>query len=161
MKKIALILNNEDGYFLILATLMILVLLTIMGVAASRTASTEITVAANEMVYQRNFYLAEGALMEAVDILSNSTDLAENPPDWYETVAGVLTEANVQDYWDAGAEISTVDDSGNTRFVAGVEGAGAGSSLGVNSPTVRAIGVYGRCEQNGVTMIKVGYLKVY
>ena len=159
MKKIAMILNNEDGYFLILATLMVLVLLTIMGVAASRTATTEITVAANEMVYQRNFYLAEGALMEAVDILSNSADLADNPPDWFVTAPGVLREANVQDYWESNAEISTVDDSGNTRFVAGVEN--VGGSLDIDKATVATIGVYGRCERNGVTMIKVGYLKVY
>ena len=76
MKKIAMNLNNEDGYFLILATLMILVLLTILGVAASRTANTEITVAANEMVYQRNFYMAEGALMEAIDGLERLTERA-------------------------------------------------------------------------------------
>ena len=161
MKKIATILNNEKGYFLISATLMILVLLTILGVAASRTANTEITVAANEMVYQRNFYLAEGALMEAIDVLANTTDLADNPPSWIDTDAGALTENNVHTYWDTSAWNSTVDVSGDTRFVAAVEKFGAGSSLDVDKPVVRAIGVYGRCERNGVTMIKVGYLKVY
>jgi len=45
MEKIATILNNEDGYFLILATLMIMV-----WGSASRTANTKVTVAANEMV---------------------------------------------------------------------------------------------------------------
>jgi Tfp pilus assembly protein PilX len=140
--KIAFILNNEDGYFMIMATLMILVLLTILGVAASRTANTEIAVSANEMVYQRNFYMAEGALIEAIDILANSTDLADNPPD-------------------TTAEESSVDDTGNTRFLAGVEGYGGGGSLDVDKPTVKAIGVYGRCQRNGVTTIKVGYLKVY
>jgi Tfp pilus assembly protein PilX len=114
--KIAFILNNEDGYFMIMATLMILVLLTILGVAASRTANTEIAVSANEMVYQRNFYMAEGALIEAIDILANSTDLADNPPDWFEPDAGNLTEANVDTYWDTTAEESSVDDTGNTRF---------------------------------------------
>ena len=146
---------------MILATLMILVLLTILGVAASRTANTEIAVAANEMVYQRNFYMAEGALIEAIDILANSTDLAANPPDWYEPGAGNLTEATVATYWDTVAQESNVDDTGNTRFVAGVEGYGAGGSLDVDKPTVKSIGVYGRCQRNGVTTIKVGYLKVY
>jgi Tfp pilus assembly protein PilX len=159
--KIAFNLNNEDGYFLILATLMILVLLTILGVAASRTSNTEIMVSANEMVYQRNFYMAEGALIEAIDILANSTDLADNPPDWFEPDAGNLTEANVDTYWDTTAEESSVDDTGNTRFLAGVEGYGGGGSLDVDKPTVKAIGVYGRCQRNGVTTIKVGYLKVY
>jgi len=161
MKKVATILNNEDGYFLILATLMILVLLTILGVAASRTANTEIAVSANEMVYQRNFYMAEGALIEAIDILANSTDLAGNPPDWFEVDAGSLTEENVHEYWDTTAEESSVDDTGNTRFLAGVEGYGGGGSLDVDKPAVKSIGVYGRCQRNGVTTIKVGYLKVY
>jgi Tfp pilus assembly protein PilX len=159
MKKFAIPLNNQDGYFLILATLMILVLLTIMGVAASRTAITEVTTASNEMVYQRNFYLAEGALMEAVDILSNSADLTEDSPDWMLTVPGELTEDNVQDYWESTAEISGVDDSGSTRFVASIED--ISGSLDIDKSTVAAIGVYGRCERNGVTMIKAGFLKVY
>ena len=161
MKKIATILNNEDGYFLIMATLMILVLLTIMGVAASRTANTEVTVAANEVVYQRNFYLAEGALMEAIDILANTTNLADNPPSWLVTSAGALTEDNVHTYWDTGAWNSTVDASGDTRFVAAVENVAAGSSLDVDKSTVRVIGIYGRCERNGVAMISAGYLTVY
>jgi Tfp pilus assembly protein PilX len=153
-------LNNEDGYFLILATLMILVLLTILGVAASRTANTEIAVAANEMVYQRNFYMAEGALMEAIDNLANAADLINDPPSWFESSAGSLTEGNVADYWDTIAAESNVDGTGNTRFVAGLEGYGQGS-LDVDKMTIVAIGVYGRCQRKGVTTIKVGYLKAY
>ena len=160
MKKITTNLNNEDGYFLILATLMILVLLTILGVSASRTANTEITVAANEMVYQRNFYLAEGALMEAVDGLANHSSLMTLPPDWFETGVGKLTEDNVAEYWDTIAQESSIDDTGNTRFVAGLEGLGQGS-LDVTKMTIVALGVYGRCQRNGVTTIKVGYLKAY
>ena len=160
MKKIGLIPNNEDGYFLILATLMILVLLTVLGVAASRTANTEIAVAANEMVYQRNFYMAEGALMEAIDNLASTTDLINNTPSWFESIPGELTEGSVAAYWDTIAEQSSVDDTGNTRFVAGLEGYGQGS-LDVDKVTIVAIGVYGRCQRQGVTTIKVGYLKAY
>ena len=78
MMKAAMPLRNEDGYFLILATLMILTLLTILGIAASRTANTEIAVASNEIVYQRNFYRAEGAAIEAIDRLVNAIDLKDN-----------------------------------------------------------------------------------
>jgi Tfp pilus assembly protein PilX len=35
-------LKNEQGYFLILATIMLLALLTIISIAASNTASTEV-----------------------------------------------------------------------------------------------------------------------
>ena len=154
------ILKNEEGYFLILATLMILALLTILGIAASRTANTEITVSANELIYQRNFYLAEGAVMEAVDHLINAADLRNKPPAWLDTVPGAMTQDNLDAYWDE-AGIAVVDPTGNTRFVAGLENIGAGSSLDVDKTTVHAIGIYGQCEKNGVTVIKVGYLATY
>jgi hypothetical protein len=154
-------LKNEDGYLMILATLMILVLLTILGVAASRTANTELAVAANEMVYQRNFYLAEGAALQAVDILTHQNDLKDNPSDWFDTVPGAMTENNVDAYWDEAGISDTLDTTGNTRYVAGVENAALGSSLDMDKPRVYSIGVYGRCQRNGVTMVKVGYLKVY
>jgi Tfp pilus assembly protein PilX len=64
-------LKNEQGYFLILATIMLLALLTIISIAASNTASTEVQIAGNDTLYQRNLYLAEGAAMEAVDRLQN------------------------------------------------------------------------------------------
>ena len=160
MIKVAMNLNNQDGYFLILATLMILVLLTILGVAASRTSNTEITLAANEMVYQRNFYMAEGALMEAIDNLASTNDLLNDPPPWFESSAGDLTEENVAEYWDTIAEESSVDDTGNTRFVAGLEGYGQGS-LDVDKMTIVAIGVYGRCQRKGETTVKVGFLKAH
>ncbi len=154
--------KNEDGYFLILATLMILVLLTILGIAASRTANTEITVAGNEMVYQRNFYLAEGAVMEAVDYLKQASDLDGDPPPWFDKTPGAMTGDNVDDYLDGGdAGISALDDTGNTRFVAGVEFAAGGYSLDIDKVSAHAIGIYGRCERNGKTMIKVGYLALY
>ena len=160
MIKVAMNLNNQDGYFLILATLMILVLLTILGVAASRTSNTEITLAANEMVYQRNFYMAEGALMEAIDNLASTNDLLNDPPPWFESSAGDLTEESVAEYWDTIAEESSVDDTGNTRFVAGLEGYGQGS-LDVDKMTIVAIGVYGRCQRKGETTVKVGFLKAH
>ncbi len=160
MKKVMTHLNNEDGYFLILATLMILVLLTILGVSASRTANTEIAVAANEMVYQRNFYLAEGALMEAIDGLANTPSLMTSPPTWFDSGVGNLREDNIAEYWDTISEESSVDDTGNTRFVAGLEGMGQGS-LDVTKMTIVVVGVYGRSQRNGLTTIKVGYLKAY
>ena len=154
------ILKNEEGYFLILATLMILALLTILGIAASRTANTEITVSANELIYQRNFYLAEGAAMEAVDHLNNVADLYNKPPAWLDMVPGAMTQDNLDTYWE-GAGIAAIDPTGKTRFMAGVENNGAGSSLDVYKTAVHAVGIYGRCEKGGVTVIKLGYLATY
>jgi Tfp pilus assembly protein PilX len=162
MRKIWSPLKNEDGYFLILATLMILVLLTILGIAASRTANTEISVAANDMVYQRNFYLAEGAVMEAVDYLKQASDLDGDPPIWFNKNPAEMKDENAETYLDGEqAGISALDDTSNTRYVAGLEAIARGYSLDLEKVSAHAIGIYGRCEKNGKTMIKVGYLALY
>jgi Tfp pilus assembly protein PilX len=71
MEKLIKPLKNEQGYFLILATIMLLALLTIISIAATHTASTEVQIAGNDTLYQRNVYLAEGAALEAIDRLQN------------------------------------------------------------------------------------------
>jgi Tfp pilus assembly protein PilX len=141
---------------------MILVLLTILGIAASRTANTEISVAANDLIYQRNFYLTEGAVMEAVDQLKQVSDPGDNPPEWFSNSVGEITDENVETYLDGdGAGKSALDDAGLTRYVGGVEAMGRGYSLDMEKVTAHTIGIYGRCEKRGKTMIKVGYLALY
>ena len=162
MREILSPLKNEDGYFLIMATLMILVLLTILGIAASRTANTEISVAANDTVYQRNFYLAEGAVMEAVDRLKQAKDLEDDSPVWFSKNVGEINAENVETFLDEEeAGQSALDDTGKTRYVGGVEALGRGYSVDMEKVRAHTIGIYGRCEKNGKTMIKVGYLALY
>ena len=64
MFKITTIMNNEQGAQMIIVSVMLLALLTIISVGASKTANTEISIAANENAYQRCFYNAEGAVVE-------------------------------------------------------------------------------------------------
>ena len=54
MLKIASILKNEEGS-LIVMTIMLLVLLRIVGLAASNIGTTEVQIATSELIYQRNF----------------------------------------------------------------------------------------------------------
>ena len=51
------ILKNENGAMMMLVTVMFLVLLTVISIAASRTATIETKIAANEYAYQSCFYL--------------------------------------------------------------------------------------------------------
>jgi hypothetical protein len=157
------VLKNEDGYLLIMATLMVLVLLTILGIAASRTANTELSVATNELVYQRNFFLAEGAVIEAVEALVRDEDLHDGSPAWLNTIPGALTETNVYTFWNGGGISNSLDPTGNTRFMAGLEAnpVHVGSSLDMDKPTAYSLGVYGRCQRDGQATIKVGYIKIY
>jgi hypothetical protein len=152
-------LKNEQGYFLIVSTLMLLALLTIISIAATNTANTEVQIAGNDAVYQRNLYLAEGAAMEAVDRLQNvSNPLAELEF----VVPGLKTidDSTYIDHWDKsmGAEL---DATGNTRFVAGYEGTPTGYSLGLGKPKVHGFVIYGRAEKQGVSTIKIGYRKAF
>lgn len=163
MQKFIKPLNNEEGYFLIIATMMLLALLTIISIAASNTANTEIQIAGNDTVYQRNFYLAEGAAIEAVDRLQNDT----NPRALGFVVPGLKTidDLTYIAHWDEdpGGKngIATYDATGFTRFVAGYQGTPAGYSLGIGKPRVHEFAVYGRTEKQGVTTIKVGYRKAF
>jgi Tfp pilus assembly protein PilX len=149
--------NNQDGYLLLLSTIMLLALLTIISIAASRTASTEVQIAGNDLTYQRNFYLAEGAVMEAVDRLANDP----NPKalSFVEAEIDTLTDANVKDYWDTLAQTvtATLDSSGKTRFVAGYEGTPPGYSLGMSKTKVHSFSIYGYTQKQGLSVIKVGY----
>jgi hypothetical protein len=168
MNNTSQILNNENGYMAIMASLMILALLTILGVAASKSANTEVLMSGNEIRYQRNFYRAEGAAMEAADILQNTANLADTLPAWIDPFIGKLTLETVSGYWDNNyADGDTVIpqssavDANHTLFIAGSEGIAPGGSLGMDKPTVHSLAIYGRCDWDGVTTIKVGYLVAY
>ncbi len=69
MKPNISLLNNEKGGVFIVCALMILVLLTIIGIASVNVSNTEVQIAGQESVYLRNFYNAEGATMETVELM--------------------------------------------------------------------------------------------
>ena len=162
------LLKNENGYLAIIGALVILTLISVISISASRVANTEIFLARNEVVYQRNFYLAEGAALEAADHLTQYGNLRENTQAWMEMVTGDLDTDNVKYYWDNTVvsgdtvipEPSEVDPS-HTLFIIGHEGTAKGFSLDMDKPTVHAIAIYGRCEWDGVSIIKMGYQAAY
>ncbi len=158
MQKLTRQLKNEDGYFLIVSTMMLLALLTIISIAASNTARTEVRIAGNDLTYQRNLYLAEGAAMEAIDRLANDAD----PRGLGFVVPGlkVVDDQNYVNHW-VEAQSVIFDTSGNTRFIAGYQGTPAGFSLSMGQPKVHEFAVYGRTQKRGDTTIKIGYRKAF
>ena len=157
-------LNSQDGHVAIVAALVILTLLAIISFSASRVANNEVTMARNESVHQRNFYLAEGAAMEAVDRLVNTANLKDNVPDWMEKVAGGLEVDTLRSYLNDKEAVkpqASAVEANRTKFVAGLEGVAPGGSLGMHTPTVFILGIYGRCEWNGESIVKIGYRAVY
>jgi hypothetical protein len=167
MSEVSL-LKNDDGYIAIVAALAILTLLTVIGISASRVAGIELTRARNEVVYKRNFYLAEGAALEAADRLNFYGNLRDNPQPWIEMAAGNLDISSLKRYWDntAASGDSVIPnpsevDRDHTAYLAGLEGVAPGSSLSMGSPTVYSVGIYGRCGWDGVAVIKLGYRVAY
>jgi hypothetical protein len=162
------LLKNEDGYLTIVAALVILALLTVIGISASRVAGTEATLARNEVVYKRNFYLAEGAALEAADRLANNGNLKEGSEAWMEMVTGNLDTDSLRYYWDNSTaagdtvipEPSKVD-LGHAHFLAGHDGVAHGSSLDMSKPTIHAIAIYGQCVWEGAAIVKMGYRAAY
>ena len=68
------VVNNENGSAIVLAML-ILVVLTVLGIASINTSSIELQIARNERIYQQNFYQAESAATEGAQKIEDSGSL--------------------------------------------------------------------------------------
>jgi Tfp pilus assembly protein PilX len=78
--KATSILNNEEGA-VIIAALMVLVLLTIIGIASTNVSNTEVKIATHELIHQQNLYQAEGATLIALEEMEKLFNPKEaNPP---------------------------------------------------------------------------------
>lgn len=74
MIKINPILKNDNGSAILIA-LMILVLLTIIGMAATKNSNTELKITTNSQLYKMAFYAAESGWQEMAVYIA-----AHNPP---------------------------------------------------------------------------------
>ena len=119
------VIQNEEGSVLVLGLLMV-VLLTVLGMAATRTSTIEIQIAGNERDYRENFYRAEGAAKMAAQLLHNLTaDQRGNPAqiNWLNAIYS--TDIGDPDNWDeTTSQVAIIDP--NTRYAA-VEESVAGS----------------------------------
>jgi Tfp pilus assembly protein PilX len=161
MHKTFSLLMNEEGSVIVF-TLMVLTLLTIIGLASINTANTEIEIAGAELIYQRNFYLAEGAAMEAAHWLDNNPVTAADPT-WMEMTTGVLNGDTIDEYW-AGNEVVQPQEcaiDADASFLAADEGISAGSSLDVSKTKLHDISIYGRSQKRGVSEVRLGYRKAF
>jgi hypothetical protein len=160
-------LKNHNGAIMILLSMMILMLLTIISYAASKTANTEVKIAGNEYLYHNNFYCAEGAIVESIDQMESVAAIDAADFDWMmEESPKVDRDGDLFGYW---TDEKTTDDAvpeaaatcSSAEFVTIHQGALAGSSLDMTKPTKHAFAVYGRSNNRGLVMIKVGYMKEY
>jgi hypothetical protein len=161
--------KNDNGAMMIVISLMILALLTIISIAASKTANTELRIAGNEYLYQNNFFCAEGAVIEIVDILEaldhvevdlfdwlmNETDKVDKDSDLYGYWAYEIRDAG--DANPASASVCTK----HTESMTVHHGVLPGSSLDMSKPTKHVYSIYGQSHHRGTVLIKVGYAKAF
>ena len=70
MQKLTSIINNQQGSIIIIAVV-ILVLLTIIGISATNTSTTEVQISTNAMLYNLAFYTAESGIATGRAALNN------------------------------------------------------------------------------------------
>ncbi len=160
------LIKNEKGNVLIY-TLLLLVLVTIIGISASRTATLDIQISGNHMNYKKNFYKAEGAALEAIQRMENA-DLLGSPPTWISNTdqpdTFILQTKDATNWNSAfiGGAVAADSDLDNSKFVVLSEGViHTGESLDMTKTKIYQYKVFGRCEKNnGTSLIEVGYRKV-
>ena len=76
MKKMYCLSNNEDGFVLVTA-MMVLVMLTLIGTSALNTTTMEFQITGNDILAKRNFYIAESGWNCGFQWLENKA----SPPD--------------------------------------------------------------------------------
>lgn len=64
---------NDEGGFILIATLVSLLLLIILGISTTTTTNIELQIAGNDKVNTTNSYVAEGTAYEAAQLLENGT----------------------------------------------------------------------------------------
>lgn len=156
------IINNQDGFALI-AAMMFLLVLTVIGIAATNTTSIEIDIAGNDKLYKQNFYMAEGAARQASHGRPDPDDShvhsvgIEGPPPAMQTVAdiSVLCTQPAE-----GLGTNTTYGIIDQGIPTGIQGAGeslkaAGTGMGGR---VHFLDLYGKSTENNTSVgIVLGY----
>jgi hypothetical protein len=171
------IVKNEEGFVLVLS-LMFLVVLTLLGITASRTSTTEVRIAGNDNRIKMDFYKAEAAAHEAAQRLENEHDAnklkaARTPFVWLsasdidpQTEQESLLEGG--DEWkhkSAESKLSGIDPQVTVEMAAldyGVVKGDQGASLKLSETRVYFYKLVGKSTRdNREKMIEIGYKKRY
>lgn len=156
--------DNERGSAIVVA-LMILSLLTIVAIAATRTSDSEISIAANEVAHNMVLYGSEGAAVEGALNLEAATAsvLISRSPVWLEDekAGPEYWKPGFWDFDDSDADDNSEQSSINEEiaFAAVDTGIAPGASLDMTQASqVRAYRVFGLEDTKiGMSLVEVGY----
>jgi hypothetical protein len=166
LQKTAFLMNNEDGS-VIIAALLVLVLLTIVGIASTNVSNTEVQIASHTTAHQMNLYRAEGATIEATTQLEAVSDPLLNPPSWVESDMDLISDQNIRDWDDLGSlsdddvAVSSLDE--DTTYIGVYTGIVSGNTLNMGSSTIHGYRIYGRSSppHRGTAVVQIGYLMAF
>jgi len=165
------ILADETGSAMVMA-LMVLAVLTIIGISAINTSTTELQIVRNEQIYQINFYQAESSAYEAAQLIELETsndDLLPRitAPDWINDItdtSGNPVELFIPGNWVDDGSASDNSDlasiNADALYAAISKGVRKGSSLDIAASRLYEYAVFGHAQSNaGSVIIEIGYLK--
>jgi hypothetical protein len=155
--------QNQHGAVLC-GVLMVLLLLTIIGIASTKVSNTEVQVSTNELIYQQNFYRAEGACMEAAELLEAIPDPSLSTATWLDKIVNDVTDSEIRTWQFEGSPVPQLSAVlTDTELIALSEGIVKGSSLDVEASKVHGYAIYGRSAppRRGATTVQIGYLKAF
>ncbi len=157
--------KSEEGSVLIVA-LIVLVLLTLLGIFATRTTEVELQIAGNDMRYKRNIYSAEAVAMEAAQNIKDTEVLDTDALAWLYAMGGLDRNYVLDDNnWDDANSLQSTADS-NTRYMAAVEGIAEQTSLDMTKSRIHMYAIYGRRHNTanpneGRSIVNIGYKKAF
>jgi Tfp pilus assembly protein PilX len=164
--------NNERGVSL-LPTMVILMIGTLIGLAATSTSMFEVQISTNDKIYKQNFFRADGTNQQGAQLIENATndDLKNRSADWLtfnDSSIDYLDEAN----WCTPAMFAAGDCTGNINSIAGSipntklmvvdQGGAPGTEISMGSDMMHAMSVYSRYDSTnprGRVIIETEYRK--
>lgn len=172
-------LKNEQGFVLI-TSLMMLVVLMVIGIAATNTTTLELQISGNDKMTNQTFYRADAATREAMGYMLIE-DLVD-APGWMLDVGNLVLPTGISPdderdavynnaVWnkaDAPPADSTFDNSRmsdalpETQMMIVHRGIAPGSSLDLGASRIHSFEIYGRSQQNNsLAIIKTGFRNSY
>ena len=158
------VVNNQNGSTIVIAML-VLAVLTILGISSINTSTIELQIVRNERIYQQNFYMAEAAALEGLELLESATESELDDKTyvsfiWLKKVDSNLDMGDV-DNWDTTTNAAVSAVSSDARYAIVEESVALKSSLDMTaaSQLYDYVARGQSASDNGRVMIEIGYRK--
>jgi len=141
MRKERNIISDDGGSVLVLI-LMIIALITLAGISSIDTSTTEVQTATNDVQHKIAFYVAEGGLDVASELLEQNlccpSGFTEDTPGLGETIIGT-TRITELDFW-KNTTLSDPSDTDRDIFFPNNYGSGPHTNITIAGSTVQGMG---------------------